>query len=255
MSSNMASIGFDVSAEEVDDLLGAASDMVAEEFACPPGFLAVARYPSDSELWVHIATSQQSPGSGEEEFEIVGFTPFHQTDTDVAVKVEGLEQADDDNAFEGRCEVWIGEDEAYPMFFELVDYPVYGELALPLKARASIISLAKSVEGFEDEEAFYAEQENESTQWASNFFIPVGKFVDDDGVAPTGSDMSMAWFAGTVISLDRCEERSPYLHIKVETLSATYDIFAAPEIVTGPVVVGGIVRVAGLMFGRLKLPA
>jgi len=243
MASNLGSVGLGIETEEdYRELVDGALARVSEEIACPPGLYAVTCYDHGGELWVHLAT-------GDDGFVIDGVTPFHRTENVIPLRIDELGQHDDDNPFEGRCYAWVGNED-HPFSCELVDYAVHAATETPLQARLAVIGLAHSVTGFEDEAAFTAAQDGEMT-FAPNFFIPTGLFAPEDDEAPTGSDRSMVWFAGTVRKIAEHRGRTAYRQISVESLAATYDVFAEADIVTGPVVVGGIVEVSCRLFGRL----
>jgi hypothetical protein len=265
MSSNLSTIGFhfedeDAFASAVERLAGDA----VERISCPIGEYAVWRSRTGAELWFHLAP----PEDGAEERVIVGMTPFFEGESEVELKLTGRLSRQDDNPFEGAWQAWVAPDETgegnYPIIFDAVDHAVQILRPLPALVSARVCGFARDLKAYPSLEAFYA-VEDRDIPIADKAFIPLGLFADvasDDGDAwedarETGQCLpasSIGLLTGEVLDhrvLTNEDSGGTFHWMRIESLDATYDVLADPEIVTGELAPGHIVMAACWFVGRL----
>ncbi len=94
---------------------------------------------------------------------------------------------------------------------------------------------------------------------AAQALIPIGLFsdADEEDVAPTMQQSApepTAWLTGIVRAHRMLENEATgrmFHWLSVDSLAATYDLVADPDIVTGDIAEGRIVEVMAWMFARV----
>lgn len=263
MASNLSSIGFQFTSEEefaetMSALAGAAEDRVS----CEPGDYIIWRAPTGAELWFHL------PLFGNEDIaaDLAGVNPFFSGDSDIGLKLTERVKRPDDNEFEGAFTAWVSPDAetgegSYPLVFEAVDFAAQAERRLPVECRAMITGFARELRVFADEDEFSAFQEGnkEGVPLAPRAFVPLGLYANSmreegekAGAGPTPSPAAL--ITGRILKhheLTNDAKGQPYHWLVVESLEATFDIVADPEVVKGKLAEGATVLVACMLFGRL----
>lgn len=253
MVSNLSTIGF-----VFDDPESFSATMVRRageataRLATPAGDYAIWRSRTGAELWFHL-----SPAAEGEEREIVGLTPFFDGDSAVRLSNADAYVRPEDNAFEGAFHAWVAPDDegagAYPLVYDAVDFAAREQAALPDVRTVRLVGFARELKAFPSEAAFSAATDRQPPL-APRAFIPMGLFAQAAG--PDESDAppsSTAILTGRVVTCERFlneETGKPFHWLLVETLEATIDCLADPEIVDGEIVEDGWVEVACLLFGR-----
>lgn len=267
MASNLSSIGFRfANDEEFADTMGALAGEAQDRISCEPGDYVVWRSSSGSEIWFHL------PLFGNEDVaaDLVGLSPFFAGDSDVTLKITARASRPDDNEFEGSFTAWVAPDEdsgegSYPLVLDAVDFAAHLARELPLVCHAKITAFAREVRVFPDDAAYLARQESNEQQapLAPKSFIPVGLFAqsarstsDNDGDdSPQEPASPAALFTGRVLKhleLTNGRQQTPFHWLVVESLDATYDVVADPEVISGSMLrEGATVEVSGMLFGRL----
>lgn len=252
MPSHLSSIGFHFADDEsfrtaIERLAAEAT----ERISCAAGDYAIWRSRTGAELWFHLAAA--APGSDERE--IVGFTPFFEGQSEIALKLTARPTRPEDNAFEGAWSAWVAPDEsgegAYPVLFDAVDCAVTRGLVLPATASARMAGFAHELKVFASA-AEHAKAQRD-IPLAAQSFIPMGLFAAAESDRDS-TPSSTAILTGTVRehALMRNEATGQSFHwLLVDSLEATYDIVADPALVSGPVAPGCVVEVACWLVGRL----
>ncbi len=261
MASNLETIGLGVTdRQEFEKLVTSLAEAAREGLATPVGDYAVWRSRSGAEVWLHIGPADSDGDNATRE--IQGLTPFFDGTSEVTLNVTARVNRPDDNAFEGAYHAWLcgpdtpaGEEEgSYPIVFDAVDYAAFSTQNLPAQCRARICGFCRELSAYPDEAAFSAAQ-TDGPGFAAQSFFPVGLFADaaETGGA-TATPSSNALINGIVKShreLVNEFTNQPFHWLEVESLEAKYDILAAPGVVKGEIVEGGIVQAACWLFGRI----
>lgn len=263
MASNLSTIGFVFASEQdFEALMSRLAAEAVERLGCGErGDYAIWRSRTGAEVWFHLSAQ----GRDDPDRHIIGFTPFFEGQSDVTLKATGAVRRPDDNEMEGAFCAWVSPDEsgegAYPIVFDAVDFAAHAERALPIIWHARLTGFARELKAYPDVTAYAATQDNEPG-FAAQCFIPMGLFstamldaetsekVDGDETPPA----STALLTGRVLAheLLRNEETGfPFHWLLLESLEATYDIIADPEIVSGEIIVGGTVETSCWMCGRI----
>lgn len=257
MASNLSSIGFSFdSAEEFQaTMLRLAPDAV-ERIGCEAGDYSIWRSRTGAEIWFHLPML----GTEDDARDIAGLTPFYEGVGAIDVEVVARVQRPDDNDFEGALTAHVkdpdGGNEGFPITFDAVDVCVHAGRELPFHARARITGFARHLRAFADEAAHGADKTGPLGEigLAPRAFIPVGHFADENESAEPAPPASTALLTGRVSEhrqhVNEATGRT-FHWLLVESLAATFDIVADPDIVEGDIVEGGTVEVGCVLIGRL----
>lgn len=257
MASNLSSIGFSFqTAEAFQAAMVQLAPHTVERIGCEAGDYSVWRSQTGAEIWFHLPLL----GTEDSPQDIAGLTPFYEGLSNVEIEVVERVHRPDDNAFEGALTVQVvdpdGTNEGYPLTLDAVDFGAITQVALPLRARARIVGFARHVRAFADEAAYAADKSGPLGEigLAPRAFIPVGQFAEGSEEGSAATPQSTALLTGRVSEHRRHVNEATgiaFHWILVESLAATFDIVADPEIVTGEIVAGGTVEVGCVLFGRL----
>lgn len=170
-------------------------------------------------------------------------------------------------------------DDSYPMVFDAVDFAVHAKRQVPFTANVRLSGFARELKAYASPEA-YAEVDGDGPKLAASAFIPMGIFAasaadgasgaandntdngavngakagaDGQGIAGT-QPSATALLTGTVRAhhlLTNNNTGRDYHWLTVDSLAASFDILADPEVVSGEIVTGGVVEVACWFFGRI----
>lgn len=263
MASNLETIGLGVADRTAfEQLVTGLAEAAREGLSTPVGDYAVWRSRSGAEVWLHIAPADcDGPDAVRE---IQGLTPFFDGTSDVSLSVTERINRPDDNAFEGAYQAWVGDGGApgteggnYPLVFDAVDFAAFGNQNLPATCRARICGFCRELKAYPDEDAFNAAQ-TDGPGFATQSFFPVGLFAEAESPkapnlvpsAPSSNVLINGVIKGHRELVNEFSGQ-PFHWLEIESLSATYDIVAAPRIIEGEIRQGGIVQAACWLFGRI----
>jgi len=260
MASNLSTIGFDDSnPDELEELLLRLAQEGRARVATPHGDYAIWRSRTGAEVWFHLAPVENDTGAVERE--IIGLTPFFEGTSNVSINVTEIVKRSDDTMMEGAFHAWVAPDDegegAYPLVFDAVDFAAMSHRSLPERWRARICGFAREVSAFADEPSFLSWQDEEP-RMAPRSFIPVGLFAacENDAMEERSTEpvpTSHALIVGKVLAFEKLENEEsskPLYWMSLESLAATYDVVASPDVVEGEIVIGGIVQAGCWLFGR-----
>lgn len=257
MASNLSSIGFSFeSAEEFQKTMIELAAGAIERIGCVAGDYSVWRSRTGAEIWFHLPFL----GTEDSARDIAGLTPYYEGLSTVDVEVVERVHRSDDNEFEGALTAQTsdpdGSNDGYPLTFDAVDFAVHGARDLPFRAQARITGFARQVRAFADEAAYAADRSGPlgDIALAPRAFIPVGQFGETSESDAPQAAASTALITGFVSEYRRYVNEvtgREFDWILVESLAATFDVVADPDIVTGEIVEGGTVEVGCVLIGRL----
>ncbi len=256
MASNLSTIGFQFANEQqFRDVMMACAAEAGEDLECPGGHYGLWSSRSGAQIWFHLVRTQAG------EIEIMGLTPFFDGKSDVALTIRRSVQRPSDNRFEGSLEAVVETEEgdAYPISFHAVDFALSGAEEWPVKRRVRLSAFARDVMGYKDEAAYYAAAEQgPGPVFAAQCFVPLGMLAseqkEEDGAESADVQPGLAYFCGRVVEHSRLVNEktgSTFVWMVVETLGATLDVLADPQVVDGELVEGGTIAVNALLFGRM----
>lgn len=264
MASNLETIGLGVSdRESFEKLVTGLAEAARQGLATPVGDYAVWRSRSGAEVWLHLAPPEND--GPDTVREIQGLTPFFDGTSDVPLTVTGRVNRPEDNAFEGAYHAWVGGGETdgpadadtgdYPLVFDAVDFAAFSTQNLPATCHARICGFCRELRAYPDESSFAAGQTG-GPSFAPQSFFPVGLFAEaaanDAGeAAPPSSNALINGVIKGHRELTNEYTGQNFHWLEVESLSAAYDIVAAPAVIKGEVVEGGIVQASCWLFGRI----
>lgn len=262
MASNLETIGLSVADRAAfEKLVTGLAEAAREGLSTPVGDYAVWRSRSGAEVWLHIApASSDGPDAVRE---ILGITPFFDGSSEISLNITERINRPDDNAFEGAYQAWVGVGEQgaaggdYPLVFDAVDFAAFGSQNLPATCRARICGFCRELKAFGDEAAFNDSQ-SEGPGFAAQSFFPVGLFTESETAADQfitpRAPSSNALINGVIKGHRELVNEftgQPFHWLEIESLSASYDIVAAPRVIEGDIRPGGIVQAACWLFGRI----
>ena len=254
MASNLSSLGFlfdDAEAFQAKMIELAGKSL--ERIPCESGDYSVWRSRTGAEIWFHVPMI----GTEDDANDIAGLTPFYEGLGAIDVTVQVRHKNHDDNAFEGSLTAEIADIDGmgYPLTFNAVDFAAHASRDLPFKATARIVCFARELRAFPSVEAFQADKSGALGEiaLASQAFIPIGHFTEKEDCGETAPEAT-ALMTGRVVECRRHTNEATghdFHWLLIDSLAATFDIVADPDIVTGEIVEDGIVVVSGILFGRL----
>ncbi len=259
MASNLSTIGFVFADEEAFRTSMVAFAAKADaHLDFDGGTYGVWRSRSGAELWFHFGPSKEG------NTEIFGLTPFFEGSSEVELRITGPIHRDNDTAFEGAYYAWVNPDDegsgSYPLVFDAVDFAAHAATtAWPAVVNAKLAGFAREVKAYAGEDDYRAATGDAAApQLAAQAFIPIGLFaaaeVGTDAAGNAATPSSAALLTGRVAEFSRLKNEATgqdFVWVFVESLEATFDILADPEIISGELTIGGIVEASVWLFGRL----
>jgi hypothetical protein len=256
MASNLSSIGFVFrDAEEFHARMLALAEESRERLRCEAGEYAIWRSRTGAEVWFHLAPQDQDEGQST----ILGLAPFFEGQSSAPVLVTQIHNRPDDTPLEGLLHGWVAPDGsgagAYPLALDAIDFAAHAGRSLPVTWRCRVTGFCRNLNVHND--ASTLPEMSEGQRLAAQALIPIGLFNDaDEKVNPTAasSPEPTAWLTGIVRAHRLLENEATgraFHWLSVESLAATYDLVADPDIVTGEISEGVIVEVMAWMFARV----
>lgn len=256
MASNLSSIGFVF--KDADDFhtraIALAGD-TRERLACAAGEYAIWRSRTGAEVWFHLAPS----GDGEPATNIIGLVPFFEGQSRIPIQVTAAIKRPDDNPLEGLFYGWVAPDTetgsgAYPLAFEAIDFAAHASRPLPATWHCRVTGFCRNLAVHETADTL--PDLGDGAQLATQALIPIGLFNDPDQgeAAAEAAPEPTALLTGIVRShrLLRNEVTDRDFHwLEVESLAASYELVADPDIVLGEIREGAIVEAFVWMFARV----
>lgn len=261
MASNLATIGLAVETrEDFENLVTGLADSAGQGLQTAVGDYAVWRSRTGAEVWVHVAPAQTE--GTETTREIKGLTPFFDGTSDIPINIATRVTRPEDNAFEGAFYAWVGADASnpestgdYPLVFDAVDFAAFANQPLPAACHVRICGFCRELKAFPDQHAFDQSQTT-GPGFAAQSFFPVGLFAEAEArnqgeeTPPSSNALINGIVRGHHELVNELTEQT-FHWLQVESLSATYDIVAAPDVISGDIIEGGIVQASCWLFGRV----
>ena len=258
MSSNLSTIGFAFADEEsFQESMISCARSASAGLACAAGAYRIWRSRAGAELWFHTGLSSDG------ETEILGLSPFFEGQSDVLLNITKAIRRPGDNAFEGAFYGWVSPDDtgqgSYPLVFDAVDYAAREETVWPAKKRTRVTGFARELKCFTSAEAYLAESETRpEPRFSATAFIPIGLFAASAADHNSGGENQPAPSSNALMTGRIAEHRlftneasgCAFHWFLIESLEATFDLIADPQIVTGEIVEGGTVETTCTLFGR-----
>jgi hypothetical protein len=261
MASNLSTIGFVFPNEENfrNAMIACARD-AGMRLACPAGQYGLWRSRTGAEVWFHLAATDDGAT------EIFGLTPFFEGQSSVPLKITGAIARPGDTVFEGALTGWVSPAEtgegSYPIVFDAIDFDAHRAAQWPDVRNVRLVGFTREMQAFASDEAYYAARgtpDAEHPKLAAHAFIPMGLFAaaqNEEGGADSALEApsSAALLTGKVLEHRRLTNEATgndFLWLLVESLEATFDIVADPNVVSGEIVDGGTIEAAVWMFGRI----
>ncbi|MGD9785750.1 MAG: hypothetical protein AB7E80_14675 [Hyphomicrobiaceae bacterium] len=273
MASNLSSIGFvfetDTAFEETMTRL--ANDAVAR-LAAPGGEYAIWRSRTGAELWFHLAVADDAAASGGSARQIVGLTPFFEGTSRVPFGPADAETRPDDNAFEGILKAWVAPDAesgvgVYPLALDAVDFAASRERASESDWTGRVVAFCREARVLDANEEPTALAEGHGL--ARQAMIPIGLLTEgqddpatlaasfedaaDDGGA-FATPLPTVLMTGIIRSARRLDNEvtgAPFYWLTVDTLEATLDVVADPELLNREPVEGATLETTAWLFARV----
>lgn len=187
---------------------------------------------------------------------MIGSTPFFEGKSRLRVALTHRVHHANCTDYEGAMHAWMNpeagslESGDYPFVFDLVDYAVHTEMALPQVAEVRLAAFAHEIR-VHASEAEYDAQDTGKPRFAVESFIPVGLFQSDD--QPDAEPLSYALFTGVVVEAGALtgEMGGHYHWALVRTLGGEIDVVIEPELFDGTLQPGMVLSGTYWLCGRL----
>lgn len=250
MPSHFTSIGFP--AETVEEIEALALEVIdlTRTFNCPNGRYLRWASGEGAELWLQM----------DEDYNLIGVTPFFQKKSVVNVGIMHVLHRKDDTALEGAIRGWVNPKHnnprlgAFELVCDVVDIGRYPNLDLPFISPMRLSAFAYNLDVFSSLEDF---QSSEVGQGKSNpeSFLPLGLTKADQGM--TVQPESNAEISGRVVEtavLRNSHSQQNYYWILVRTEGGIVDMVCDPTLVTEPITPGDIVSGFSWLCGQIPKP-
>ena len=244
MASHFSTIGFPV--KSVEDYKALTESLVDATITHPHrrGSYLQWRSSTGAETWLQIDRHQQ----------LLGMNPHYAGGSRLKVRVTQMiagEQLD------GSFHAWMIADESegteglYPFLFDSPDFHLHQDVVLPSVATVQLAAFAHELTIYPNQEAHAQSQEGE-VKFASQSFIPSGLFSLEENTPH--QPQATAIFTGHVVNVhENTNERTGnrFFSAQVDTLGGVFDVAIDPELVTQPILVGGVISGSFWLSGRL----
>jgi hypothetical protein len=257
MASNLSTIGFSFSnAEHRNTTLIGLAKSTQKQIDFGTGAYAVWHSGNGAEIWFYLS---EPSANGSIEQNIVGLCPFFEGESTVTLNISEIIKRPGDGPYDGAFYGWVhargAEKGSYPIVFDAVDFARHGQESWPVLKTARISGFAQTLTAFPDAQSFLAAQ-SEGTSLAPEAFLPAGLFASalQQSAGEKPAPTSLAHITGRVLRHEILQNEltaQPFHWVLVQSLDATFDIVADPEVVTGQINIGGTVDVACSLFGRV----
>ncbi len=246
MASHLSSLGINVKDKnEFIELFKKANEK-GEHISTKSGKYVKWEMGDGVELWGQIDNSGNP----------IGLNPHFSGESVMKVRIVDLVKNEDDTILDGAIHCWAepveGEsDGIYPFLFDSPDFDMYQDIKCPQVVSVKVTGIAHEISTYENEKEFDQLQNSES-KFASESFIPIGLFSENNDGKSTLE--AMALFTGYVLETKII--RNSYTNIqihwaRIKTLGGELDIIVDPEILNGEIVVNGIVSGTFWLTGRI----
>ena len=246
MPDHFRTVGFTLEPSELQSLLERAlgGGSVIE---APNGDYRVWTPGAGAELWVNLYRLDG------EKRELAGANPHFASDARMHAIVEGIEP-NPGFALEGELYAWAspGGDEhgLYPFSASVPDFDAsLAKRGVPFRAVLALAGFAHELRWWPSDAVYQQSLRDEPTGFATTSLVPIGLFGSN-----TGRARSQGIVTGTIRAsesrINPATERA-FWRIRVETYGGEIDVLAAPDVVAGEPVIGGIVRATCWLTARI----
>jgi len=246
MPDHFRTVGFTLEPSELQSLLERAVGR-GSVIEAPNGDYRVWTPGAGAELWVNLYRLDG------EKRKLAGATPHFASDARMHAIVEGIEP-NPDFALEGELYAWAspgGEEHGlYPFSASVPDFDAsLAKRGVPFRAVLALAGFAHELRWWPSDAAYQQSLRDEPTGFATTSLLPIGLFGSNAGRA-----RSQGIVTGTIRA---CETRinpateRAFWRIRVETYGGEIDVLAAPDVVAGEPIVGGIVRATCWLTARI----
>lgn len=197
------------------------------------------------ELWVQINLHKR----------IIGMNPHFRGEASTHIRLVSRVTRRRQSILDGSFLGWVVPDSAggngYPLVFDLPDYDLYNELALPCTSSVQMAAFAHMLEGYESEEAYKAANEHEQSASPETFY-PSGLYTVHHRVQdPPRAQASLSGYVQATRLYTNPITNQKFYWVLVRTLGGQFDIVADPQVVQGKIMQGGIVKGTFWLSGRV----
>lgn len=252
MASNFDSIGLGVSNETaLGDLVVRLASAAKERLVTDAGEYAIWRSRTGAELWVHLGPVA---GGDDAEREIIGVTPFFEGRSEVVLNLDAVLKRPDDNGHEGAFQGWVCHDSdddlgAYSLIFDAVDFAAHENCPLPTLRHVRLTGFARAIVVCDDTAV---EGQVPAAEPGQRSFCSTGTITGEQ--SPQANPGTGAYLTGKVTDFACLVNEAtgePFTWLLVDSWLASFDIVAAPPVISGTISVGATVQVDCAMFGRI----
>lgn len=193
---------------------------------------------------------------------IMGLDPHYSGNTRLRVRLMRHVQQPGDSHLEGCFYCWVNprDDEPeggqYPFVFRAPEFGMYRTFALPVIREVQVAAIARRLDAFPDDDAFYASQNTIGARFAAESFIPFGLFQTETDEAPPFRPQAI--FAGHILDTSLLTNPATGLHFywaRVRTSGGEIDVVVDPEVLSGILIPGGVANGSFWLSGRIIEPS
>lgn len=248
--SNLNHIGFH--AESEDDFVELALECINEaesHFETPNGEYVCWSENKDfgPEMW------GQAQGD-----DLMGLHPYFRGKSRMKVGVESPIETEDQTPLDARLYLWLApetdepESGVCPCAIDMINFGIYDDVEFPAISVFSIAAFPQEIEIYASEEDYEKNatsmgemspeegDEEEDVIMASESFVPIGLFGEDEDFVPE----AYAQISGTVLETQKVKNNKTgksFTWALVRTLGGTVDVVVSEDFIDTPIIEGGII--------------
>lgn len=234
--------------ESMEDIFRLAQSVDAQTQAIPSQDGSYLYWTSNSgaQLWLQVTPKR----------EFAGINPHFSGPARMKVRLTAYIPSTTPSAMDGSYHGWAdpveGEaDGAYPFVFDAPDASAHRKRKLPEVVDLQLAAFAHELSAYESSEAYNVAQSSAELQMASESFIPSGLFGEREGTKALGM------MTGTILAAERKTNEltgKTFWWALVQSLGGQFDVVADEELVTAPLVVGGVLQGSFWLSARILTP-
>ncbi|WP_294231585.1 hypothetical protein [Prosthecobacter sp.] len=246
MPSHFSSLGMPV--ESMDDVYRLAQSVDAQTQTIPSQDGSYLYWSSNSgaQLWLQVTPKR----------EFAGMNPHFSGPARMKVRLTAYIPSTTPSAMDGSFHGWAdptddGAEGAYPFVFDAPDASAHRNRKLPEVVDVQLAAFAHELSAYDNPEAYDAAQSSKELKLASESFIPSGLFGDGEG------SKALGMMTGTILATERKTNEltgKTFWWALVQSLGGQFDVVADDELVSAPLVVGGVLQGSFWLSGRILAP-
>ncbi len=247
MPRHVSTLGFPVTTEQDFRHYVYESTEFGEKIETPNGSYTCWMPGNGIELWAQTNRHRR----------LLGMNPHFHGNARARVRITGRIPRYECSILDGAFYAWacpdtpVADGGLFPYVFDVPDYDTYHDLPIPDVVTVQLAAFANVLQGFATED-YYRAARGKGSKRSAIAFQPNGLFTPDGRTRRPAQ--AQVTFSGRVLAVKMIVNPvtwQKFYGARVQTLIGEVDVVADPQVVQGPIVVGGIVHGDFWLSGRI----